>query len=525
VPLSREWIVPNEPTNQAKIRISSIDYPELKDESNSVFSIRRYAALYRDTVIAEHPSYINVMFHALDQNGVGVTNLQESEFKVEENNQVISESESFKQVGKADQLEYTMKTVLILDNSFSLSLEDLATIKQAAIRFIENKLPDQWITVYEFSENVVMKQDFTTDVDELRTAINGIQRGFPSTNLYGAVLAGLERWTDSYSLTAVEQGSLVIFTDGDDTQGSSTLQQVMNARGNKRVITLGLGNDINSSVLQSIGNEGFYAASNASQLNAVFLEVQQNLIQFTESFYWLNYVSPKRGNNNHTLRVSLYENVNTSGTASFTAPFSSNGFSSIFFGILINPEPMNLMGVDTIRVGVTGPTMVTIRVPFSFEPPDYTLQIPSGDSLSIQPFEPENDSYLVQGYGSIGDTLSVTISEERFGFSRQFTVILDDDAVGIEDDGVSPESFALDQNFPNPFNPSTVIRYQKSVSGHTRLTVYDVLGREVAVLVDGIMPAGAHQVTFDASSLASGMYLYRLTAGGQVITRRMMLVK
>ncbi len=88
-----------------------------------------------------------------------------------------------------------------------------------------------------------------------------------------------------------------------------------------------------------------------------------------------------------------------------------------------------------------------------------------------------------------------------------------------------PLEFGLAQNFPNPFNPSTVIRYQKSESGHTRLTVYDVLGREVAVLVDGVMPAGAHQVTFDASSLASGMYIYRLSAGGQVITRRMMLLK
>lgn len=98
-----------------------------------------------------------------------------------------------------------------------------------------------------------------------------------------------------------------------------------------------------------------------------------------------------------------------------------------------------------------------------------------------------------------------------------------------ETPATSPETFTLSQNFPNPFNPSTQIRFtlgtQDLATLHTRLTVYDVLGREVAVLVNGEMPVGAHQVTFDASSLASGMYLYRLTAGGQVITRRMMLVK
>lgn len=91
-----------------------------------------------------------------------------------------------------------------------------------------------------------------------------------------------------------------------------------------------------------------------------------------------------------------------------------------------------------------------------------------------------------------------------------------------------PGETLLHPNFPNPFNPSTVIGFQLSgdhIGSPVRLAVFDVLGREVAVLADGVMPAGAHQVVFDASGLASGMYLYRLSAGGQVTTRRMMLVK
>lgn len=84
---------------------------------------------------------------------------------------------------------------------------------------------------------------------------------------------------------------------------------------------------------------------------------------------------------------------------------------------------------------------------------------------------------------------------------------------------------ALLGNYPNPFNPSTVIRYRMSDPGSVRLAVYDLLGRQVAVLTDGNVPAGTHHVTFDATSLASGVYLYRLETDGLVFTRALLLLK
>jgi hypothetical protein len=97
---------------------------------------------------------------------------------------------------------------------------------------------------------------------------------------------------------------------------------------------------------------------------------------------------------------------------------------------------------------------------------------------------------------------------------------------GIEEGNLKSEiGFELAQNFPNPFNPTTVIRFDLTSSHVTRLTVFDVLGREVAVLVDGEMPAGSHSVRFDASGLATGVYLYRLESGGQMHVRRMVLVR
>ena len=89
----------------------------------------------------------------------------------------------------------------------------------------------------------------------------------------------------------------------------------------------------------------------------------------------------------------------------------------------------------------------------------------------------------------------------------------------------SPGTFALHQNYPNPFNPSTVVGYQVPVFDHVRLVVYDLLGREVAVLVDEPKAAGKYEVSFNAVGLASGVYTYRLSAGDLAQSHKMVVVK
>jgi hypothetical protein len=88
-----------------------------------------------------------------------------------------------------------------------------------------------------------------------------------------------------------------------------------------------------------------------------------------------------------------------------------------------------------------------------------------------------------------------------------------------------PEQFHLEQNYPNPFNPTTVISYQLSASSDVNLMVYDVLGREVAVLVNERKTAGSYSVTFNARGLASGVYFYRLRADDFVETKRLILIR
>ncbi len=108
---------------------------------------------------------------------------------------------------------------------------------------------------------------------------------------------------------------------------------------------------------------------------------------------------------------------------------------------------------------------------------------------------------------------------ERTGIAPQPVTSVGRDLAGL------PETFALEQNHPNPFNPTTVIRYQLSVASRADLRVFDILGREVAVLANGVQSPGRYSVMFDASELPSGTYFCRLVAGESVAVRRMMLVK
>ncbi len=88
-----------------------------------------------------------------------------------------------------------------------------------------------------------------------------------------------------------------------------------------------------------------------------------------------------------------------------------------------------------------------------------------------------------------------------------------------------PTGFQLGQNYPNPFNSSTTITFHLAAASSVRLRVFDVLGRVVATLIDATLPSGSHRVSWDASRLASGIYLYRLDAGGTGLVKRALLLR
>lgn len=120
--------------------------------------------------------------------------------------------------------------------------------------------------------------------------------------------------------------------------------------------------------------------------------------------------------------------------------------------------------------------------------------------------------YRVRGYNSF----------VRSAYSNEVNLTL----TGIRSDrpGV-PDKFDVSQNYPNPFNPSTKITYQLPTAGHVILKIFDALGREVATLVNDNLAAGYYDVTFNADRLPSGIYFYRLAAGGYVSVKKMVLMK
>jgi hypothetical protein len=97
---------------------------------------------------------------------------------------------------------------------------------------------------------------------------------------------------------------------------------------------------------------------------------------------------------------------------------------------------------------------------------------------------------------------------------------------GIQQTGTEvPSKFALMQNYPNPFNPSTTIEFAIPKEGYVEMKLYDILGKEVAVLVSDPFRAGTYKVDFDGSRLASGVYFYKITAGDFSDTKKMVLIK
>ncbi len=142
---------------------------------------------------------------------------------------------------------------------------------------------------------------------------------------------------------------------------------------------------------------------------------------------------------------------------------------------------------------------------------------PSGTSLTLIS-TPETPTNCAWG-DSDRKTLYITAQTSVYRIRPEIATGVNGGMRGRED------HYELGANFPNPFNPKTVISGQWTVNSVVRLIVYDVLGRQVAVLADGSYPAGKYTFAFDGTSLASGVYFYRLTAGSSSAVRKMLLVR
>ena len=190
----------------------------------------------------------------------------------------------------------------------------------------------------------------------------------------------------------------------------------------------------------------------------------------------------------------------TSMNDGLTAP---NGTGTLEIrDIAFSPDPTGPMFVATWGFGVyviTDRSLSTTWTGFELE---------SSRVMAIS-FDPGSSSVLV---ATEGDGAAVIHFDPSKVVSREAA-------------GEVPTTHLLDQNYPNPFNPVTTIRFALPEAEAVRLAVYDALGREIAVLAAGVLPAGQHTATFDAGDHASGLYLYRLETATSTLTRTMVLLK
>mgnify|MGYP001160622486 CR=1 FL=1 len=117
---------------------------------------------------------------------------------------------------------------------------------------------------------------------------------------------------------------------------------------------------------------------------------------------------------------------------------------------------------------------------------------------------------------------SNTVNQNQIGFwyAYQQTTITD-----VEDEEIIPTVFKLEQNYPNPFNPSTKIKFAVPEKNNVLIKIYDILGSEVATLVNEEMDAGWYEKDFNAEGLSSGVYLFRMEAGSYVSTKKMIYLR
>jgi len=142
----------------------------------------------------------------------------------------------------------------------------------------------------------------------------------------------------------------------------------------------------------------------------------------------------------------------------------------------------------------------------------------------------QGDGRVVEVRFRVKEKLSQLPDFQLVKFMANETVLKSDDVTGMEDTEGIPTTYDLSQNYPNPFNPVTTIKYQIPKAGRVTLTIYNILGQNVIMLVDRVMPAGYYQVQWNGVNqrgvpVSSGIYIFRMQAGTFSDTRKMLFVK
>jgi len=301
---------------------------DIPDDNNP--DVSSPANFYRFTTYqtsTADPFDVNILFHVSDSLYSGVENLVTQDLLITENDEESSIDESKATLFDKNSFDLTLKTALLIDVSNSIQT-DFDDLKIQVKKLIDASLPYQEIAIYSFSSTTALELDYTTNKSQLKSIIDNLQLGTSSTDFYGSVVTAANSFANGFVELEVTIGNLIIFTDGDDTQASSSFTDAMESIENKSVYVVGLSsqNLDETNIKNLVGNSFYYPSENLTNVEANFLLIQNEIEQFTRSIYLLNYETPKREDNNHFLKIFHKQNINNAVDQFAIGEFTSTGF-------------------------------------------------------------------------------------------------------------------------------------------------------------------------------------------------------
>ena len=331
--------VPDQPEIGGCTDIAGLNFSRSanKDDGSCTYDEERVLAMTSYGVEVDPTArQVRVLMQVKNESGRGVGGLLPEDFVVAENGRKIG-VESNATIS-AETIPFSIPIVLLLDLSSSVA-GLVPQIKQAATALINNKTANQQIAVYVFDRETRLIQDFTDVPAVLATAVASIQEEdlFDSTNLYGAVIDVADTWQDEVTMERIVDGSLVIFTDGfHNADPNLTIQDAVNAMLGtdgelKKIYGAALdGPDLDRAPLQQLAfrTDGFFEADDISGLQDIFLDIQAEITDLSNSFYLLTYTSPITNPeaNEERLEVAILGNANAADDGRIQADFDSEGF-------------------------------------------------------------------------------------------------------------------------------------------------------------------------------------------------------
>ncbi|MCB9473809.1 MAG: VWA domain-containing protein [Candidatus Delongbacteria bacterium] len=465
-----------------------------------------FLEVFTDTL---HPSFVNSVFQLRDFSQGNYSPIEllsnVSNYEILDDGNNLSITESIARVGSLGDIPLDLRTVLMLDNSFSVGV-NLDAIKEGARQVIRSRFQEQSIAVYYFSESVVEVIGFSADSSALLNAVDQITLGPPSTNLYGAVIAAGNVMSNYATIDGIQLSTLVLLTDGEDTQGSFSEQEAVSAVSGYDVVCIGVGSGVDSSFLESL-SEGNYFIDDYMQLRSVFRNIQRSLRNIAGSFYWLSYVSPNRNNESVSLDVSATTYLTRSP---LSVTYSSIGFTSVTPGVYVDRTFSNPLGVDTVNI-VSGDLQILLSCEslFGINYPNYTWTCEDPDLLQIGNSWQDGLEHIGYAQFNVNSELqfntAVTVNDVANGFQRQIIVAFE--GMLAVNDKEERLGFHLGSAFPNPFNMRTRIELTVSRAAVINADLFNVLGQKVLTVIDreNFNP-GTHRLALDFKNLSSGVY-------------------